>query len=96
MGEIVTSFWAEYGSILLEGIRDTLIMTGVSTVLAYLHVSPYGVHSGYIHAENHDPAGFNEAEIIKKALKRAVEIADHVSALAGKQFIVDVHYDNLP
>lgn len=65
-------------------------------MLAYLHVSPYGVHSGYIHAENHDPAGFNEAEIIKKALKRAVEIADHVSALAGKQFIVDVHYDNLP
>ena len=43
MGEIVTSFWAEYGSILLEGIRDTLIMTGVSTVLAYLLGLPLGV-----------------------------------------------------
>ena len=43
MGEIVTSFWAEYGSILLEGIRDTLIMTGVSTVLAYPLGLPLGV-----------------------------------------------------
>ena len=113
-----TSGWTNF-----EGFYNYNIVRYVPTVLAYLHVSPYGVHSGCIHEENHDPADFNEAEIIKKALKykdtivglkvrlckatlaggydiaalkRAVEIADHVSALAGKQFIVDVHYDNLP
>ena len=113
-----TSGWTNF-----EGFYNYNIVRYVPTVLAYLHVSPYGVHSGCIHEENHDPADFNEAEIIKKALKykdtivglkvrlckatlaggydiaalkRAVEIADHVSALTGKQFIVDVHYDNLP
>ena len=33
MAEILTSgFWEQYGSLLLEGTRDTLIMTVISTV----------------------------------------------------------------
>ena len=52
-----------------EGFYNYNVVRYVPDVLAYLHVSPYGVHSGCIHEENHDPADFNEAEIIKKALK---------------------------
>ena len=32
MGETITAFWAEYGNVLMEGIGDTLLMTGISTV----------------------------------------------------------------
>ena len=42
--EIFTSaFWAEYGGIILEGVGDTLLMTGLSTLLAYLLGLPMGV-----------------------------------------------------
>lgn len=44
MAEIFTSaFWAEYGGILAEGVWDTLVMTAVSTFLAYLIGLPMGV-----------------------------------------------------
>lgn len=43
MAEIVAAFWGEYGNVLLDGIRDTLIMTGVSTLFAYLLGLPMGV-----------------------------------------------------
>lgn len=43
MSETIAAFWAEYGAILLEGLRDTLVMTGVSTVFAYLLGLPLGV-----------------------------------------------------
>lgn len=43
MAEFITTFWVEYGNVLLEGIRDTLIMTGVSTLFAYLLGLPMGV-----------------------------------------------------
>lgn len=44
MLEIFTSaFWDQYGAILLEGTRDTLVMVSVSTVLAYLLGLPLGV-----------------------------------------------------
>jgi D-methionine transport system permease protein len=44
MAEIFTgAFWSEYGALLLEGIRDTFIMAGVSTVFAYLIGLPLGV-----------------------------------------------------
>ena len=44
MAEIFTSaFWAEYGGIILEGVGDTLLMTGLSTLLAYLLGLPMGV-----------------------------------------------------
>ena len=59
-----TSGWTNF-----EGFYNCNIVRYVPTVLAYLHVSPYGVHSGVLHEENHDPADFNEHEIIKKALK---------------------------
>lgn len=42
--EIFTSqFWLEYGSILGEGVLDTLVMTVVSTIFAYLIGLPLGV-----------------------------------------------------
>ena len=44
MAEIFTAaFWNQYGTLLLEGIRDTFIMVGISTVLAYLIGLPLGV-----------------------------------------------------
>ena len=43
MAETITAFWAEYGNVLLDGIWDTLIMTGISTVFAYLLGLPLGV-----------------------------------------------------
>ena len=44
MFEIFTSaFWTKYGSMLLIGTRDTLLMTSISTVFAYLLGLPLGV-----------------------------------------------------
>ena len=43
MGETITAFWTEYGNVLMEGIGDTLLMTGISTVIAYLFGLPLGV-----------------------------------------------------
>lgn len=36
-------FWAKYGDLLIQGTKDTLVMTGVSTVFAYLIGLPIGV-----------------------------------------------------
>ena len=44
MSEIFTAgFWSQYGDLLIEGTRDTLIMTGISTFFAYLLGLPLGV-----------------------------------------------------
>jgi D-methionine transport system permease protein len=44
MAEIFTAaFWSQYGSLLLDGTRDTLIMVSVSTVFSYLLGLPLGV-----------------------------------------------------
>lgn len=43
MFETIAAFWAEYGELLLEGTRDTLIMVVISTVFAYIIGLPLGV-----------------------------------------------------
>ncbi len=43
MLEAISAFWAQYGDILLKGLRDTLVMVGISTVFAYLLGLPMGV-----------------------------------------------------
>lgn len=43
MFEALSAFWAEYGTILLQGTRDTLIMTLVATIFAYILGVPIGV-----------------------------------------------------
>ena len=43
MPEVISAFWAEYGNVLTEGIVDTLVMTGVSTLFAYVIGLPLGV-----------------------------------------------------
>ena len=39
----MAEFWAQYGSLLIQGTRDTLVMTGVSTIFAYILGLPLGV-----------------------------------------------------
>lgn len=42
--EIFTApFWAEYGNIILKGVWETFLMTGLSTLIAYLIGLPLGV-----------------------------------------------------
>ncbi len=44
MSEIFSgAFWSQYGSLLSQGTIDTLIMTGISTVFAYIIGLPLGV-----------------------------------------------------
>lgn len=43
MIDAISGFWAQYGTLLLEGTRDTLIMVGVSTIFAYIIGLPLGV-----------------------------------------------------
>lgn len=43
MFKIISSFWADYGAVLIEGTGDTLVMTFVSTFFAYLIGLPMGV-----------------------------------------------------
>ena len=43
MLEIISAFWAEYGTVLTEGVWDTLVMTGLSTLFAYVIGLPLGV-----------------------------------------------------
>ena len=43
MIDVVTSFFAEYGSLLIDGTIATLIMTTAATVIAYLIGIPIGV-----------------------------------------------------
>ena len=44
MADLLTAeFWTKYGPLLLDGTVDTLVMTGISTVFAYLLGLPLGV-----------------------------------------------------
>ena len=43
MGQVVSQFIADYGELLVEGVRDTIIMTAVATLLAYVIGLPVGV-----------------------------------------------------
>ena len=43
MAEAISAFWAQYGSLLMVGLRDTLVMTIVSTFFAYVLGLPMGV-----------------------------------------------------
>ena len=43
MLDTITVFWAKYGSDLLKGTWDTLVITGISTIFAYLIGLPLGV-----------------------------------------------------
>ena len=43
MLETISAFWAEYGTVLTEGVWDTLVMTGLSTLFAYVIGLPLGV-----------------------------------------------------
>ena len=44
MADLITAeFWSKYGPLLLDGTVDTLVMTGISTVFAYLLGLPLGV-----------------------------------------------------
>ena len=44
MADLLTAeFWTKYGPLLLDGTIDTLVMTGISTVFAYLLGLPLGV-----------------------------------------------------
>ena len=43
MLESLAAFWGQYGSLLIEGTGDTLIMTSLSTIFAYVLGVPIGV-----------------------------------------------------
>ena len=43
MGQIVQEFIAEYGELLVQGTWDTIVMTSVSTLIAYVIGVPIGV-----------------------------------------------------
>lgn len=43
MGEAISAFWAQYGGLLIQGTQDTLVMTLVSTLFAYVLGLPLGV-----------------------------------------------------
>ncbi|NTU88409.1 MAG: ABC transporter permease [Actinobacteria bacterium] len=43
MLDYLIAFFSQYGMFLLEGSRDTIVMTGVSTALSYLFGIPIGV-----------------------------------------------------
>ena len=43
MAEAVSAFWTQYGDLLMVGLRDTLVMTLVSTFFAYVLGLPMGV-----------------------------------------------------
>lgn len=43
MIDAISAFWAQYGSLLLTGTRDTLIMVVLSTLFAYIIGLPLGV-----------------------------------------------------
>lgn len=43
MLEAITQFMSEYGDLLVEGVLDTLVMTSIATVLAYVIGLPIGV-----------------------------------------------------
>jgi D-methionine transport system permease protein len=43
MVEVVSTFWSQYGNVLIQGVQDTLVMVAVSTLFAYLLGLPLGV-----------------------------------------------------
>lgn len=43
MFEVISNFWTQYGTVLIDGTWDTLVMTFVSTFFAYLIGLPMGV-----------------------------------------------------
>jgi len=43
MGETISAFWAQYGGLLIQGTQDTLVMTLISTLFAYVLGLPLGV-----------------------------------------------------
>ena len=43
MAEAISAFWGQYGSLLMVGLRDTLVMTILSTLFAYVLGLPMGV-----------------------------------------------------
>ncbi|MGM9579198.1 MAG: methionine ABC transporter permease [Evtepia sp.] len=43
MLEAISAFWGQYGALLLDGTKDTLIMVIVSTIFAYILGLPLGV-----------------------------------------------------
>ena len=43
MAEAISAFWSQYGHLLLVGTRDTLVMTIMSTLFAYVLGLPMGV-----------------------------------------------------
>jgi D-methionine transport system permease protein len=43
MAEAISAFWSQYGNLLMVGLRDTLVMTILSTLFAYVLGLPMGV-----------------------------------------------------
>ena len=43
MAEAISAFWSQYGNLLIIGTRDTLVMTIMSTLFAYVLGLPLGV-----------------------------------------------------
>ena len=43
MAEAISAFWGQYGHLLMVGLRDTLVMTILSTLFAYVLGLPMGV-----------------------------------------------------
>ena len=43
MAEAISAFWGQYGDLLMVGLRDTLVMTILSTFFAYVLGLPMGV-----------------------------------------------------
>ena len=43
MAEAISAFWSQYGHLLMVGLRDTLVMTLLSTFFAYVLGLPMGV-----------------------------------------------------
>lgn len=43
MAEAISAFWSQYGHLLMVGLRDTLVMTILSTFFAYVLGLPMGV-----------------------------------------------------
>ena len=56
-----TAGWANF-----DGFYLNNIVRSTTSIYAYLHVFPYGLHEGVYKCEEHDPEGFNEGAIIRK------------------------------
>ena len=73
MLEVISTFWTEYGGILLTGTRDTLVMVLISTLFAYLLGLPLGV------AQNDaQPNGIRPSKTVNQILGWIVNIGRSV------------------